>query len=89
MCRDRPRVYPGGLSCQTVLCIASVVTRLSPLLHCGRYTGGGINSELRATVWVNPAGKVRKAGDPEPTYVVRTMEELPGIVDQLMAADAA
>jgi len=50
---------------------------------------GGINSELRATVWVNPAGKVRKAGDPEPTYVVRTMEELPGIVDQLMAADAA
>lgn len=53
-----------------------------------RYTRGGINSELRATVWVNPEGKERKEGDPVPTYEVKTMGELPAIVDQLLAADA-
>lgn len=54
-----------------------------------RYTLGGINSNLRATVWVNPEGKQRKEGDPEPTYVVKTMEELPAIVDELLAAETA
>ena len=54
-----------------------------------RYARGGINSKLRATVWVNLAGKARKEGDPDPTYMVKTMEELPAIVDQLLAADAA
>ena len=53
------------------------------------YIQGGVDSKLRATVWVNPEGKARKEADPEPTYVVKTMEELPAIVDQLLAADAA
>ena len=59
---------------------------LAPKRH---YTRGGINSKLRGTVWVNPSGKERKEGDPEPTYVVKTMEELPAIVDALLAADGA
>lgn len=49
---------------------------------------GGINAGLRATVWINPAGKARKIGDPVPSHVVKTIGELPGIVDAMLLADS-
>lgn len=47
---------------------------------------GGINARLGGTVWVNPAGAPPPLGGPQPTFTVRCITELPGVLDR-MAAD--
>ena len=43
------------------------------------------NAGLMGTVWVNPEGKPLKEGQPQATYTVKDVGELPAIVDQLLA----
>ena len=67
---------------------SACISKLFPTRSHTVAAQGGINAGLRATVWINPAGKARKIGDPVPSHVVKTIGELPGIVDAMLLADS-
>lgn len=56
-------------------------------MHIGDSLGadiqGGINAGLGATIWVNPLGAPLPKGAPQPTFIVKHVAELLGVVDQL------
>ena len=47
---------------------------------------GGIAANLRATVWVNASGKPRAEDRPEPTFEVKSVLELPGVIESLASS---
>ena len=53
------------------------------------YVSGGINAGLRATVWINLTGHRRCAHLSEPTFEIKSVGEVPDIIERLQEADCA